>query len=302
VALGTIGVYGVSSNTSVRPAVDPEFTSLTRMLEIAREVGGVKHHFRVLQLPMNLYEGGAALERNNGPDLSRTVLEHAAAEGIAVLVNRPLNAMVGEGMQRLADVAETPEAGDLDQQLAVLVTLEEEYRTAIAAHLEAAEGGVAPADFFRWGTDLKGATAHLHGIEHWEALESQRIIPRLLQALQVLDQGLSGPLAEEWHDWRGRYLPALRGALSAVRSHAAARSRARVSEIAARLDPLLPPSRARESLSRKALWVVASTPGVSVVLNGARTPAYVDDALGVLDWPPLPNALAVLEHFRAGGD
>jgi hypothetical protein len=71
-----------------------------------------------------------------------------------------------------------------------------------------------------------------------------------------------------------------------------------VSAIEARLDPLLPASRRGESLSRKALWVVASVPGVSAVLNGARTPAYVDDALGILAWPPLPDAVGVLRRFQ----
>jgi hypothetical protein len=230
------------------------------------------------------------------------VLEHAAAEGIAVLANRPLNAMVGEGMLRLAEVADIPAAADLDAQLAVLTTLEDEYRTEIASHLEAAEGGVPPSDFFRWGTDLQGASAHVQGVEHWEALESQRILPRLLQALQVLDQGLSGPLAESWQDWRGRYVPELRKALGAVRNKAAVRSRARVSEVTAKLDPLLPATHHAESLSRKALWVIASTPGVSVVLNGARAREYVDDALGILRWPPLGNATSVLERFHSGAD
>ena len=302
VAAGGIAAYGVSSNTCVRPASDPEFTSLTRMLELAREAGGTGHHFRVLQLPMNLFESGAALERNNGPGLTRTVLEHAASEGVAVLANRPLNAMVGEGMLRLADVEDPPVAADLDAQLAVLAGLEDEYRGEIASHLEASEGGVSPEQFFRWSADLKGASAHLQGIEHWDALESQRILPRLLQALQVLDQGLSGPLAESWQAWRARYLPELRAALGAIRQRAAARSRARVNEVEEKLDPLLPGARRAETLSRKALWVVASTPGVSLVLNGARTPQYVDDALGILRWPPLPDAVAVLERFSTGAD
>ena len=103
-------------------------------------------------------------------------------------------------------------------------------------------------------------------------------------------------------DWRGRYLPELRAALAAIRSRAAARSRARLGEVEEKLDPLLPEPGRGETLSRKALWVVASTRGVSVVLNGARTPAYVDDALGILRWPPLQDAVAILDRFRAAGD
>jgi hypothetical protein len=62
------------------------------------------------------------------------------------------------------------------------------------------------------------------------------------------------------------------------------------------LDPLLPAERRRETLQRKALWVVASTPGVSSVLVGMRDPAYVRDAAAVLDWPPLDDPARV---FRA---
>jgi hypothetical protein len=44
--------------------------------------------------------------------------------------------------------------------------------------------------------------------------------------------------------------------------------------------------------------VLASTPGVSVVLNGMRTEAYVEDAVGMLGWPPLPEPRRVYEAVR----
>ncbi|MDE2485314.1 MAG: DUF255 domain-containing protein [candidate division NC10 bacterium] len=175
VAAGTIRWYGVSSNTAVSPAADPEATSLTRMLAAAREAGGPAHHFRILQLPINLCEAGALLMRNNGPDNQQTVLEAASTAGIGVLVNRPLNAIVGDRMVRLA------------------------------------------------------------------ASSSRRV-----------------------HD-----------------------------AISAAIDPLLPEARRGESLSRKALWVLTSTKGVGCVLNGMRTPAYVDDSLGVLPWPPLADVVPI---------
>ena len=106
VAAGRIRCYGVSSNTCTSPPDDPEATSLTRCSSWRAKAGGADHHFRVLQLPLNLFESGAALERNSGPGGTQTVLEHAAQEGLAVLVNRPLNAFVDEGMMRLAEVTE----------------------------------------------------------------------------------------------------------------------------------------------------------------------------------------------------
>lgn len=68
--------------------------------------------------------------------------------------------------------------------------------------------------------------------------------------------------------------------------------------MAAAIHPLLPMERSGETLSRKALWVVASTPGVGSVLNGMRTPAYVDDTLGILRWPQLASALPVYVVIR----
>ncbi|MBI2368841.1 MAG: hypothetical protein HYV08_01085 [Deltaproteobacteria bacterium] len=59
--------------------------------------------------------------------------------------------------------------------------------------------------------------------------------------------------------------------------------------MAAAIDPLLPEARRTESLSRKALWVLASTPGVSCVLLGMRRPTYVADAMEVLRWAPLDD-------------
>ena len=57
-------------------------------------------------------------------------------------------------------------------------------------------------------------------------------------------------------------------------------------------------ARLGESLSRKALWVLASTPGVTCVLNGMRTPAYVADSMGILSWSPLPDVRPIYEAVR----
>jgi len=47
--------------------------------------------------------------------------------------------------------------------------------------------------------------------------------------------------------------------------------------------------------------VLASTPGVTCVLNGMRTPAYVDDSLGILGWEPLPDVRRIYEAIKKSG-
>jgi hypothetical protein len=69
--------------------------------------------------------------------------------------------------------------------------------------------------------------------------------------------------------------------------------------VAPLIDPHLPEERRGATLSQKTLHVLASAPGVSCVLLGMRRPAYVDDALPVLGWPPLSEAAvrAIAEAF-----
>ncbi len=298
VAAGTIRWYGVSSNTAVSPVSDPEATSLTRMLAAAREAGGPAHHFRVLQLPMNLFEAGAALERNTGPENRQTALEAAVEAGVGVLVNRPLNAIVGRGMLRLADSDGGGEAIDLDAQLTAVADLESEWRRQLAPHIKTSSESISPADFFRWSDELRGLPGQLQSLEHWQQIEGQMIAPQLNYLLRALDENLEGEPLVLWQSWRPRYLGELRKLMAEFRRQGASKSRRQSDAVSAAIDPLLPAERRPESLSRKAIWVVASTPGVSCVLNGMRTPSYVKDSLGVLAWPPLADVIAVYRAIQ----
>jgi uncharacterized protein len=286
VAAGALRWYGVSSNTAASPADDFEATSLPRMLDAAREAGGPAHHFRVLQLPMNLFESRGALHDDGEP--GPTVLESAAREGVGVLLNRPLNAVVGSGMLRLADVRADGGPIDLDGRLRALGELEREYRAAIAPAIRVAADSTPPEDFFRWAEQLEGLGGRIQSLTHWEQIEGQ-VAGLAGQVVRALDRGLAGELAGRWGGWRDRYLPALGAILGEFRRQAALSSRSAARAVAEALDPALPAERRGETLSRKALWVLTSTPGVSTVLVGMRRAVYVDDALGVVRWPALPD-------------
>jgi aryl-alcohol dehydrogenase-like predicted oxidoreductase len=51
-------------------------------------------------------------------------------------------------------------------------------------------------------------------------------------------------------------------------------------------------------MTRKALWVLVSTPGVTSVLNGMRTVRYVKDSTAVLAWTPLSDPGAVYRAMK----
>ncbi|MBI4553854.1 MAG: aldo/keto reductase, partial [Candidatus Latescibacteria bacterium] len=79
-AAGTISSYGISSNTFPRPSTDADFTSLEQIYAIAEAISSV-HHFRVIQLPINLFERGGVLEQNQGNG-TETALEFARRQGL----------------------------------------------------------------------------------------------------------------------------------------------------------------------------------------------------------------------------
>jgi len=305
VAAGRISYYGVSSNTVTADTSDAEATLLSRLCDAARAAAVsqkvARHHFAVLQCPMNLYEAGALVTPNTGVDQHETVLEVAQREGIAVLVNRPLNAMPTNksGVVRLADFPLEGDPVDFDRQCRTVAELEEEYRKAIAPALQHSGQGMAPADFFTWAIELPRVKPQIQGLEHWEQIEHQMIAPHINQVMQALTRHLTGTAAEQWEAWRDRYMPQLLILLGGLRREATERSRAKTAMVSAILDPLLPETRRKESLSRKALWVLASTPGVTSVLNGMRTRDYVEDSLAILKWEPAPTVRPVYDGMRS---
>jgi len=304
VAAGRLQYYGVSSNTVTAPADAPETTSLSRMIEAAQAAahlaGTGTHHFRVIQLPMNLFESGAAMTANTGTSNQQTVLDYARQIGVAVLVNRPLNAMPAPhgGMLRLADWQLEDAPIDLARQLDTVGTLEREYQTTIAPGVPHDGQGVAPKDFFNWSQELFTLRPQLQGLEQWEHIEHQMIAPQVNQSLHALPHKLTGALSERWKAWRDRYIPELLVLLRGLRREATERSRVRTAVIAHAIDPLLPEARRAETLSRKSLWTLIGTPGVTCVLNGMRTPQYVENSLAVLKWPPATQTHALYMRMK----
>ncbi|MFB3122604.1 MAG: hypothetical protein ACE10H_10490, partial [Candidatus Binatia bacterium] len=132
----------------------------------------------------------------------------------------------------------------------------------------------------------------------WQHIEGQMILPQITHLLSALDKNLEGDLEPVWQSWRGRYMDELGKLLAEFHRQAASKSQRQSMPVSAAIDPLLPAERRAESLSRKALWVLASTPGVSCVLNGMRTSAYVDDSLGILSWPPLGEVIPIYQAIQ----
>ncbi|MCC6525626.1 MAG: aldo/keto reductase, partial [Polyangiaceae bacterium] len=298
VAAGRIGWYGVSSNTIAQGEGDSESTDLARLLAAAVQAGGEDHHFRVLQLPVNLYESAGVL----APVVAgATVLAHARAAGLAVLANRPLNAIVGAGMQRLAAPAAPYRSGApaFSEGRTRLGELEATFARELAPRVAPQPKVPPPAELFVWGRELAGADEAMESLEHCQELTERFIVPRTEHAFMLVDRAVAPEVREKWLAWRHAYAEALEGVLAALRDAASVRAIERGAELGALLARALPKERHDASLARKALWVLASTPGVSTVLLGMRAVPYVEDALAVMRWEPLAEPERAYEAFRA---
>ncbi len=293
VAAGRLQYYGISSNTCTANPDDPEATSLSHMLEAAQsaasELGQSSHHFRVLQLPMNIFESGALITSNTGIENKQTVLELAKQEHIAILVNRPLNAIPAKrgGMIRLADPRAEKPGNTFDEQLPKVRALEEEFAKDIAPLVPHSDKGMPAQEFFRWADELSQLRPSLQNLEHWDQIENQMIAPHANQVFQVLTRQLTGEKEAAWDTWRKRYVPEFLELLRILRMEAAEKNAKKIHELREITAPLLPESQYNEPFSRIALWTLASTPAVTSVLNGMRKQEYVEDSMTIMRWEPL---------------
>jgi len=99
----TPGHHRQSNSTGDRTIREPAsgiVLSLAAAWDIACGISPV-HHFRVIEFPMNLLETGAVLRQNQ--PAGQSLLEFARGKNLGVLINRPLNAIVGERLVRLAE-------------------------------------------------------------------------------------------------------------------------------------------------------------------------------------------------------
>jgi len=261
----------------VFPRTAPDATSVKRLVELAREVGGDDHHLRVVQFPLNLIESDGA---------TCGTLQAATDAGLATLVNRPLNAMVGGAMVRLADPPSVESAGDVDALIAQVKQLEVAFREEIAPAIAVPEQAPDPKSYFGWGLQLEAVKDRQMNLDQWSGIE-ERVRYSVGRLAQVLDRALSGEAEERWQSWSDGYADVLDQLLNAFGSRAVAITRQLTDAVESSIDPYFPDSLKSQPLARKALAVLTSTPGVTSVLLGMRRPAYVDDALAVAEWPPL---------------
>jgi aryl-alcohol dehydrogenase-like predicted oxidoreductase len=303
VARGRIQYYGVSSNTFPAAAEQLDFTCLAALWEIARspESG---HHFRLIQLPVNLMEPGAILEKNQ-PDGS-TAIEFAQQKALGVLVNRPLNSFSGNQLFRLAEVpsfAIQPK-DEIVRKIQFLTKSEKSLWMRILPAIEIPAGlRIRIKEQMAIGDTLKHHWLNLGTYERWRQIKSGNLMPRIQGVMDFLE-----PYANQNQDlsnWMSSHREKLKEAFEAVASIYAEEAMHEVDRIRRALARADPQWAEEGTLSQKALRAIRSTAGVSCTLVGMRRESYVSDIIVELQrhieidsrldsWQMLTEELAVV--------
>ncbi len=277
VANGRIRAYGISSNSFPKAPDSYDFTSLEKMLDIAESISA-DHHFQVIQFPMNVLEPEAAVQPNQ--TAGQTLLQLAHSSGIGTLVNRPLNAVVGNNLIRLAtppQVQGNPDPGHVAHSIRLLGEQEARLTRAV------------------FGIDIPHRTKHEFGatmeaarllnnrwsgfgtFSNWRDVRTGYLEPRSTFATRFLKT--RPELPPEAAAWVAEYEAAFKTAVDNVTAYYRAQEIGMIDGIRANIGAVDGEWRGAKTISQAAVRALRTTQGVNCVLVGMRTPAYVTDVL-----------------------
>jgi aryl-alcohol dehydrogenase-like predicted oxidoreductase len=280
---GRIRCYGISSNTFPASHDDSEFTSVEKVWKIAESISE-KHHFRVIQLPMNLFETGGITERNQAG--GQSVIEFSRDKKLGILINRPLNAFHADKLIRLADVKPVEQVSEkqLSQQIDDLIRSEDSLSRRVFPELDLEPSIQSQlSELVSVGATLKHHWPGFGTYERWQELREQYFLPRFYGAIQFLSQkkDLSEEVSSKIESHQEKLQTAFRSITSVYQNEAAEKS-VRIKEAIASVDK---DWAGANTLSQMAVRALRSTPDVTTVLVGMRRANYVEDVLEELSRP-----------------
>lgn len=284
---GKIRYYGISSNTFPEDPSKYDFTSLENVLGVADSVSS-SNNFKFIQLPFNLFEVGAIINKNQEGN-TKTVLGLAAEKGINVLINRPLNAITSKGLVRLADF---PHGGvnekDFISHMKKVMMMEEDMVNEKLPNYDIAELDLKNLkSLFKFGHKIDENWKFFGSIEHFNDVMEHYFVPRLSFLIDYFDKHFP---EEEMLEYFNKYMNEVYKLLNMVSVYYKMKAEKRSRFIHSVIDSASGSNFHELSLSQKAIALLNSIEGVSCVLVGARREKYVDDVTKVLDYPKIENA------------
>ena len=273
-----INYYGISSNTFGLPSGKPNFTSLERVTNIARNISE-NNHFAVVQLPLNLFEQGGAQNKNQTND-QKTFLELAEESNLGVLVNRPLNAIVKNQLIRLADflVTENRNENEIIELIEDLAKQEknliDRYVSSIGITLSEKKNLV---EYLSLSEILKSNRHNFTSAGNFKEVKIYHLIPRANYAINLL-----GKYFDDENAVRSlrNYAVTVNILLDSIQSSLANKQNEKNRHIHQKLNSYLKDEQKKLSLSQKSVLMINSLRSITTTLVGMRNEEYVNDVYG----------------------
>jgi len=293
---GKVKSYGISSNSFPGLHNEYNFTSLEKVLNIANEIN-TENNFKCVQLPFNLIESGAGLNKNQTAG-TKTVLELAKENNLEVLINRPLNAITAKGLLRLADFEVTGAyvENDFVKQNKFVMLMEQDIIDEKLVDMEASEDLEKAKKFLSFGKLIDENWKFFGTLEHFNDNIEYNIAPRINFLTDFFNNQVEDASAKEFF---AKYLAESYKLFNFISTYYKINANSRNAKIHAIIDSIIPNEYHSLSLSQKTMLLISSTKGVSTVLIGARKEKYVDDAVKVLSLQKLPETISVFKKIKS---
>lgn len=291
---GKIKYYGISSNTFPLSDAMFDFTSLEKVYDLAQEISP-DNHFKYVQMPFNLLESEACLNRNQCGN-TKTVLEFAKEKGIKVIINRPLNAITDKGLVRLADFkSDVFNKEEFLKYLEVVNAIEDDFLKDAITNLNLSKEEIGfLSNNFVFGRVLESNWQKFGSIEHLNDFIEQHLSFKLNNLIDFFDDKISDEYFVQLFD---RYMKFVFKILNLISCYYKEFANKRSEYFHSLINDLVPEEVKPMSLSQKALLVVGSADGVDIVLVGARKEIYVSDVKDMMDSPPLKQYCKILSNI-----
>lgn len=291
---GLIRWYGISSNTFVVNKDRPDFVSLANVWEIYQDVcteRAEQGHFAVIQFPFNGIENDAYTIRNNDFDGERfTVLGLAQKLNLGVMVNRPLNVNWKHKVFRLARYGGkegVDHAKQFQEDLEKLLEIENQVIQLIDNEGldEQINQKVSLRNIFQNVDTLRKIDVHVppdRVFFSFDEMISQYFLPLFKIGETTLLRKIPKEKTRRTKNVLEGYFNQFNITAKTLRNQLDIRNYRDTEPLRRRFDRANQMWADKLTFSQKALSVAAATPGVDVVLNGMRTPSYVDDSMGIM--------------------
>lgn len=273
-----ISYYGISSNTFGENQAESNFTSLEKVIGIAKEIS-VNNHFAVVQLPLNLIESGG-IKNLNQYNQTKTFLQIAKENNLGVMANRPLNAIVKNRILRLSDfeINEDRSKEEIFQLIDDLEKQEYYLTEKYAANLALSPNERKDVnESLTIGKILKSNYNKFDSPNHFKEIKEYYLIPRANYAINEIGKQFQ----EDENAVRSlrNYAVTTNIIMDSILSDLARKHNKWSHSIHESINDFLNDEQKKLPLSRKAILLINSIPEVCTTLIGMRTPNYVEDVL-----------------------